>query len=372
MRTALFALLFTAAVGAADDPKKADPPKKEDAPAAPKDQYAALKKSLSEALTAFNKDMRAAKTAEEREKLNDAFQPKHEKLCQDILALAKTNLKADFALDALLTATRDDTTATEAVAVAVREFADDRRILGFVPMLEGLPDGAKILAKLADSKSKDVRGNVRFQLLSQQVEKIDSAEPTKTPADPDKAFAGVLDKLQAVEKEYGDVTLGASPFAKTVADAAKDVRYQIANLVVGRTLPDVPTTAVADDKKVKVSDYRGKVLVLDIWATWCGPCRAMIPHEKEMVEKFKDRPFALVSVSADDDKKTLTKFLEKTEMPWTHWHDGADGDLMKTYQVQFFPTIYVLDAKGVIRYKHVRDKDLDKAVETLLKETDKK
>ena len=65
--------------------------------------------------------------------------------------------------------------------------------------------------------------------------------------------------------------------------------------------------------------------MLDIWATWCGPCKAMIPHEREMVERLKDKPFALVSISADEKKKTLTDFLAKDTMPWTHWWNGSGG-----------------------------------------------
>jgi peroxiredoxin len=95
----------------------------------------------------------------------------------------------------------------------------------------------------------------------------------------------------------------------------------------------------------------------------------MIPHEREMVEKLKSKPFKLVSLSADDKKDTLTKFLEKEEMPWTHlWNGSAKGNFLEQYQIRFYPTIYVLDAKGVIRFKHVRGAKMDEAVETLLKE----
>jgi hypothetical protein len=73
-------------------------------------------------------------------------------------------------------------------------------------------------------------------------------------------------------------------------------------------------------------------------------------------------------VSADAEKDTLVKFLEKEPMPWTHWWAGPKGAPIVDYRVQFYPTIYVLDEKGVIRYKHVREKAMDEAVEKLLKE----
>src|SRR5262249_38211468 len=98
------------------------------------------------------------------------------------------------------------------------------------------------------------------------------------------------------------------------------------------------------------------------------PCRGMIPHERELVERLRDKPFKLVSLSADDKKETLVKFLEKEKMPWTHMWNGADGGAIDLYQVQFYPTIYVLDPKAIIRSKHVRGEAMDKAVDTLLNE----
>ena len=117
-------------------------------------------------------------------------------------------------------------------------------------------------------------------------------------------------------------------------------------------------------------------MLIDVWATWCGPCRAMIPHEREMVKKFEGKPFKLVSVSVDEKKETLAKFLEKEPMPWIHWWDeGEENPVMKTLKVKGFPTLYLIDAKGVIRRKWTGSPEpevLDKAVEDLVKEASAK
>jgi thiol-disulfide isomerase/thioredoxin len=123
-------------------------------------------------------------------------------------------------------------------------------------------------------------------------------------------------------------------------------------------------------KAVKLSDYKGKVVVLDIWATWCGPCRDMIPHEREMAEKFKGKPFALIGLNADEDVETLKGFLQKEKMPWIHWHIGAEGNVYDQLNIEHYPTIFVLDSKGKIRFKEVRGEDLERAVATLLKEAE--
>src|SRR5438105_4677276 len=65
------------------------------------------------------------------------------------------------------------------------------------------------------------------------------------------------------------------------------------------------------------------------WATWCPPCRAMIPHERKRVERLKDKPFTLVSISIDAQKDALTNFLKKEKMPWTHVWDGTKGSVVK-------------------------------------------
>ncbi len=176
--------------------------------------------------------------------------------------------------------------------------------------------------------------------------------------------------------------IASSTDAAKLADARKgmqearkvmngDLKGSVKDLFVGATMPEL-TSKDINDKSVKLSELKGKVVVLDIWATWCPPCRAMIPHERELVKKLKDKPFVLVSVSADAQKETLTKFLESNDMPWTHWWNGQRGGILTALDVRFFPTIYVLDGKGVIRYKGVRGEAMDKAVETLLKETEDK
>jgi len=139
------------------------------------------------------------------------------------------------------------------------------------------------------------------------------------------------------------------------------------DLSVGQPAPELVSRDL-EDREVKLSDYRGKVVVLDMWATWCGPCRGMIPHEREMIERLKDKPFALISVSVDDEKETLQKFLETEKMPWTHWWNGAHGKLIDTLNLNHYPTIYVIDQKGIIRFKELRDQALEDAVNSLLKE----
>jgi thiol-disulfide isomerase/thioredoxin len=123
-----------------------------------------------------------------------------------------------------------------------------------------------------------------------------------------------------------------------------------------------------DGTPIVLMKLRGRVVVLDFWATWCGPCRAMIPHERELVKRMADKPFTFIGISADDDVETLKAFVSKLEMTWPQIHDGPGGPLQQSYGIQYYPSIFVLDGNGAIRYRDLRGAELDKAVDVLMKE----
>ena len=96
----------------------------------------------------------------------------------------------------------------------------------------------------------------------------------------------------------------------------------------------------------------------------------MDPHERSLVKKHADKPFAILGVNSDHDRKELKKVMEKEEITWRSWFDGGStgGPIAGKWNVHGWPTVYVLDARGVIRHKHVRGEELDRAVDALLKE----
>jgi len=98
----------------------------------------------------------------------------------------------------------------------------------------------------------------------------------------------------------------------------------------------------------------------------------MYPHERSLVKKMENKPFALIGINSDP-KDHLKETLKKENMTWRSWWDGGDtnGPIARAWNVNSWPTIYVLDAKGVIRFKNVRGEAMDTAVEHLLGEMEK-
>jgi len=97
----------------------------------------------------------------------------------------------------------------------------------------------------------------------------------------------------------------------------------------------------------------------------------MYPHERSLVKRLADQPFALLGINSDRDLEALQATLKKENITWrSFWNGekGTSGPISTAWNVRSWPTIYVLDHKGVIRYKNVRGERMDSAVDTLLEE----
>jgi peroxiredoxin len=99
----------------------------------------------------------------------------------------------------------------------------------------------------------------------------------------------------------------------------------------------------------------------------------MYPHERSLVKRLANEPFALLGINSDRDRDKLKSVLKEKDLTWRSWWDGGStsGPIASKWNVRGWPTTYVLDAKGMIRYKNVRGEAMDKAVDELMAEMKK-
>ena len=143
--------------------------------------------------------------------------------------------------------------------------------------------------------------------------------------------------------EYRDGTAIPYSLAKAEADLLRSIRLG----TVGATLPDVKGTRLNGVEEC-LSDYRGRIVLLDFWATWCSPCVVALPQLRELVAKLPPDRFAIVAISVDEELSTVTQFLEDEPMPWTNWHAGERSDFGRLLRITGYPTYVLLDEHGKI------------------------
>ncbi|MFO1448850.1 MAG: TlpA disulfide reductase family protein [Opitutaceae bacterium] len=149
---------------------------------------------------------------------------------------------------------------------------------------------------------------------------------------------------------------------------------------------EIAFTAV-DGRKVDLKDYRGKVVLVDFWATWCGPCKAEIPNIKKVYAEYQAKGFEIIGISLEnaairpDDtpeqiaakhekaQKVLTDFTSKTEMPWPQYYDGKHwkNDLSTRFGIASIPAMFLIDPEGRIVTTEARGPKLEAEVKRLLK-----
>lgn len=175
----------------------------------------------------------------------------------------------------------------------------------------------------------------------------------------DTDFATYEALAQRFEKENPN-----SPHAKSLIGRVARIK----GVSIGAQAPDI-TLSDTTGKAVALSSLRGKYVLIDFWASWCGPCRAENPNVVRMYNKFKDKGFEIYSVSLDQAKANWTKAIRNDNLTWTHvsdlkfWQSAA----AQQYGVQAIPATFLLDKDGKIIAKNLRGDALEQKLEEVLK-----
>jgi thiol-disulfide isomerase/thioredoxin len=122
-----------------------------------------------------------------------------------------------------------------------------------------------------------------------------------------------------------------------------------------------------DGEHISMDDLTGKVVLIDFWATWCGPCREALPHMQQIAKKFQGQPFVVLSVSLDSDEEKWKEFVSKNQMTWLHYRDGRfTGPIATLFGVKAIPQTFTVDADGILQDQHIGDAAIEGKLKKLV------
>ena len=160
-----------------------------------------------------------------------------------------------------------------------------------------------------------------------------------------------------------------SPSLKASA-SGKELEKYISYAKVGAIGSDAIefTQNDVNGKPISLSDYRGKYVLVDFWASWCKPCRQENPNVVKTYSRFKDKNFTVLGVSLDQQKEPWVKAIDNDKLSWTHVSDLQfwNNEVAQLYHVQSIPQNFLIDPKGKIVAKDLRGEDLEKKLCELL------
>jgi len=171
-----------------------------------------------------------------------------------------------------------------------------------------------------------------------------------------------VEELEALSNSFGE-DIKESIYTQKIADRLVTVK----NSMVGAPAPAFSQND-ADGSPIALESFKGKYVLIDFWASWCGPCRAENPNVVAAYEKYHDKGFEIFGVSLDESKEKWLEAIEKDGLTWSHVSDlkGWGNEVAKLYGVQGIPHSVLVDKEGNIVAKNLRGEELHEKLEEVL------
>lgn len=224
-----------------------------------------------------------------------------------------------------------------------------------------LKDGKKTEADLADelkefdalvAKYKADKSDEAAQILMMQASLYSQVLRNETKG---------KELLAQLKKDFPDSKAAAMMKRQEEAEKVRE------GLTVGAAFPDFEEKDT-NGKPLSIANYKGKVVLIDFWATWCGPCVGELPNVLKTYEQHHKEGFEIIGISLDRDEKKLADFVKQKNMTWPQYFDGKgwENKLAQKYGVNSIPATYLLDGEGKIIGSNLRGEKLEAAVAAAL------
>jgi peroxiredoxin len=208
--------------------------------------------------------------------------------------------------------------------------------------------------------AKNETGAVKRDLLKIKVSRNDTIDISKLSNDVDQSS----DQYLKFGNSYFKITKIA-PDGKFITLVKENVTSQTEAAQTGFKAPGFTAKTISGDE-ISLNSFKGKYVYLDFWGSWCMPCRYEIPGLKKIYKKYRNRPFTIIGI-ANDKKDNLEKFVKQNDVRWSQILQDKDKQIINEYNVQGYPTTFLIDTSGTILKKNLRSKGLEMELEKIFK-----
>lgn len=207
--------------------------------------------------------------------------------------------------------------------------------------------------KAAEGNDPLVRATARYYAASRLARSINTAPDEKREGFRERALnlaSGLSAGMEDAEFVAKTRDAEGNPTTQTLADAERDILATLRYATVGGTVSDFAGVRL-DGVEEGIADFGGQILLVDFWATWCGPCIAGLPKLRDLMAELPNERFEILSISIDAELESVIDFQEDEPMPWAQWHIGVGSELAKIWQVNAIPAYVLIDGQGRILAK---------------------
>ena len=231
----------------------------------------------------------------------------------------------------------------------------------------------KSLSELYDTQSDAVKSLGALDTVYTLTKETDDFEPRIVFMNIIQPYLERCQKSGLTSNAIAKLTLFNSDFsshpeAAIINNFVAQIIGELQKPQIGGTM-EIAFTSVNGKEKIDLSELKGKVVLIDFWATWCAACISELPYVKKTYETYHDKGFEIIAISLDRNKKDLIKFIEDNKLPWPQCFDEGQAEPFSSkYGISLIPATFLINQQGKIVATNLQGTQLESKVAELLSE----